>query len=342
MKITMILAPEEYNYYARGAEMPMTEKGIHCSQFSKSQDYSFGLSQLNFQYTINSPNETLSVSRIYQLDPFVLTHSIVDRSQGIFTRCSEAQKDYLGFRFIKKGYERHSDGEKTSILKDYTIGIFDLRATSRYQREKLTEGINLFIPKDCQTEKLFAHSSRIIDAERGMGRVLLDMVFQLAEQFPFCSEEENYLLLKHFIQLFCDWLPEAAPFLERKNYNQLLVSATDFMRRNLQEAGLTIEQTAAYCQTSIRTLQKVFQTADLSFSHYLNDLRLTNAAILLYQTSLPITTIAFQSGYSNSAYFSKRFKQKYHLSPMAYRKKTQLMLERDTTEAYDCPLLTKI
>ncbi len=70
----MILAPEEYNYYARGAEEPMTERGVHCSQFSKSQDYSNGLSQLNFQYTINSPKETLSVSRIYQLDHMVLTH----------------------------------------------------------------------------------------------------------------------------------------------------------------------------------------------------------------------------------------------------------------------------
>ena len=319
----------------------MTERGIHCTRFSKSQDYSNGLSQLNYRYTINSPQETLSVSRIYQLDRIVLTHSIVDRSQGIFTRYTEEQKGYLGFRFIRNGFERHNDGTSTSILKDYTIGILDLRATSKKKKKKKTEGINLFIQQDCQTEKLLPDSmtSRIIDAEKGMGRVLLEMIFQIAEQFSACSEEENRLLLKHFIQLFCEWLSETAPFLERKNYNELLVIATDFMRRNLQDDRLTIEQTADYCQTSIRTLQKVFQVADFSFSQYLNDLRLTAAAIRLYQTNDSITAIAFQCGFNNSAYFSKRFKEKYHLSPNQYRKKMQRMPK--AADLADCPLSAK-
>lgn len=165
------------------------------------------------------------------------------------------------------------------------------------------------------------------------------MIFQIAEQFSACSEEENRLLLKHFIQLFCEWLSETAPFLERKNYNELLVIATDFMRRNLQDDRLTIEQTADYCQTSIRTLQKVFQVADFSFSQYLNDLRLTTAAIRLYQTNDSITAIAFQCGFNNSAYFSKRFKEKYHLSPNQYRKKVQTMPK--AADLADCPLSAK-
>ncbi|MBO0452370.1 hypothetical protein IGK47_004318 [Enterococcus sp. AZ007] len=339
----MILAPEEYNYYARGAEKQMTERGTQCTQFSKSQDYSNGLSQLNYQYTINSPKETLSVSRIYQLDRLVLTHSIVDRSQGVFTRCTKDQKGYLAFRFIRNGFERHSDGKNTSILKDYTIGIFDLCGISHYQREKRTEGINLFIQQDCQTEKILADSttSKTIDAQRGMGRELLEMIFQIAEQFSYCSEEENRLLLKHFLQIFCEWLSETAPFLDSQNYNELLVSATDFMRQNLQDADLTIEQTAEHCQTSIRTLQKVFQIADLSFSHYLNDLRLTAAAIRLYQTTSPVTAIAFHCGYNNSSYFSKRFKEKYHLSPIRYRKKVQAMAKSNEAAERKCPLLEK-
>lgn len=340
----MILAPEKYNYCARGAEKQMIERGIHCSQFSKSKDYSNGLSKLNFQYTINSPKETLAVSRIYQLGTTVLTHSIVDRSQGIFCRSDVDQKNYLGFRFIKKGLERHSDGIETVLLQDYTIGIFDLRATSTYQREKRTEGINLFIQQDCLTEKLLtpAMTSRVLAAERGMGRILMEMIFQIAEQFPSCSEEESRDLLNHFLQLFCSWLSEAKPFLDSQNYNDLLLQATEFMRKNLSDAGLTIKETAAHCETSIRTLQKVFQAAELSFSQYLNDLRLAAAAIRLYQTSRPITAIAFQCGYNNSSYFSKRFKEKYRLSPNHYRKKVQVA-GKGAAEAMEngCPLSAK-
>lgn len=129
------------------------------------------------------------------------------------------------------------------------------------------------------------------------------------------------IVTQTFPATFCEWLSDSAPFLDSQNYNRLLVRATDFMRLNLKNSQLTIEQTAHYCQTSIRTLQKIFQTAELSFSHYLNDLRLTSAAISLYQTNRLITEIAFECGFNNSAYFSKRFKEKYHLSPMQYRKR---------------------
>ncbi|GCF93833.1 hypothetical protein NRIC_17240 [Enterococcus florum] len=321
----------------------MVERGIRCTQFSKSLDYSEGLSQLNYRYTINGSKEPGCVFRIYQMDQMVLTHSIVDRSQGMFTRSSQDHTNYLGLRFIKTGRETHANQQERCVLTDYTIGIFDLRMTSSYEREERTEGINLFIRRNGQTEELLPLplTSKILEAERGMGRMLLEMIFQITEQFPYCTEAENRLLLQRFIQLFCEWTSQTAPFLTRETHNELLVTATDYMRANLWDAELSIEQTASYCQTSIRTLQKVFQKAELSFSHYLNDLRITAAAIKLYQTSQPITSIAFQCGYNHSAYFSKRFKEKYRLSPMDYRKKMQDLLKLETLGERDCPLLLK-
>ena len=57
-----------------------------------------------------------------------------------------------------------------------------------------------------------------------------------------------------------------------------------------------------------------------SFTEYLTRLRLCQAGMLLAQTSLPITDICFESGYSNVANFNRRFLEAYRITPSAYRR----------------------
>lgn len=312
---------------------------IQCQRFSKAQDYTDGLAHLNFRYTIKSQQtNSLMTSRIHQLDNTILTYSIVDRSQGIFTRIPDTSSDYLGLRFVRTGYEIHASQENRSILKDYTIGIFDLNSTSNYDRLQPTESINLFIEKNGHNRNLLAPAtnSRVLDASEGIGRFLLESIFIFEEQFQHASIEENKLVLHHLISLMTKWLTQVDP---QSAEEQLLNIATDYIRSYLWDTTLTVERTAQYCQTSVRTLQKVFQSANLSFSHYVKDARLSLAAVKLFQTNQPATSIAFQCGFNNSAYFSKCFKEKYHLSPLQYRKKMQKLLDLTKIGEYNCPLI---
>lgn len=308
-------------------------------RFLKAQDYSDGLAHLNFRYTIKSSSSNgLTISRIHQLNNTVLTYSVVDCSQGIFSRVPDAPQDYLGLRFIRRGYEVHSSGDHQSVLQDYTLGIFDLNTISIYDRQQPTEGINLFIEKNGHTRNLLRPTTvnTVLDCRRGTGRYLLESMFTFEEQFPYTSIEENKLILHHFICLLCDWLAQKEPYsLEEMLLNQ----AADYIRSYLWDTTLTIDRTAQACQTSVRTLQKVFQAADLSFSSYLKDTRLALAAVKLFQSNQPATAIAFQCGFNNSAYFSKCFKEKYHQSPLEYRRRMQSFLTQDRFAASDCPLL---
>jgi len=49
-------------------------------------------------------------------------------------------------------------------------------------------------------------------------------------------------------------------------------------------------------------------------------MRLKKAKGLLCGSSLSIDSIAEQTGFASYTYFSRLFKKKYHLSPLAYRK----------------------
>jgi AraC family transcriptional regulator len=59
-----------------------------------------------------------------------------------------------------------------------------------------------------------------------------------------------------------------------------------------------------------------------SFSphQYLQQVRLKHAEMLLKNSNMPVSDIAYTSGFSSTAYFATAFKQQYALSPLPYRK----------------------
>jgi AraC-like DNA-binding protein len=59
----------------------------------------------------------------------------------------------------------------------------------------------------------------------------------------------------------------------------------------------------------------------MTFTAYVNQLRLTEAARLLTdQAGMPIADIAFAVGYANVSYFNKLFKEEYGCTPGAFRR----------------------
>lgn len=56
------------------------------------------------------------------------------------------------------------------------------------------------------------------------------------------------------------------------------------------------------------------------FSEYINTLRLSYAEKLLKETDMPISNVAYNSGYGDPGYMSKKFKKKNNMSPSTYRK----------------------
>lgn len=60
----------------------------------------------------------------------------------------------------------------------------------------------------------------------------------------------------------------------------------------------------------------------LTFSSYLNHLRLTEAArLLLEKDTASVAEIAYSVGYNNASYFNRIFKSEYGCAPTAYRKR---------------------
>ncbi|MEE8841679.1 MAG: AraC family transcriptional regulator [Eubacteriales bacterium] len=57
-----------------------------------------------------------------------------------------------------------------------------------------------------------------------------------------------------------------------------------------------------------------------NFNHYLNDVRLEHASVLLADSDLPITEIYLECGFQSQATFNRVFRTKYKVTPRQYRK----------------------
>lgn len=87
---------------------------------------------------------------------------------------------------------------------------------------------------------------------------------------------------------------------------------------------IAVQDGAALCYYSNSHFMKYFkQYMGIPFTRYLNDFRLEKAGGFLGSTAMTVTDVAQCCGFDNLSYFNRLFRQKYHLTPGAYRKGLQ-------------------
>lgn len=60
-----------------------------------------------------------------------------------------------------------------------------------------------------------------------------------------------------------------------------------------------------------------------TYQEFLAEIRLGHACRLLIETHMPVVEVAFASGFGNLSNFNRRFRKKYGMCPLAYRKRVE-------------------
>ncbi|MCB5425100.1 acetamidase/formamidase family protein [Altererythrobacter sp. CC-YST694] len=169
---------------------------------------------------------------------------------------------------------------------------------------------------------------RRLSSDGGPGRVLSSMLRSVADMTTSDVPDEGLrpveLALPEFLlaALLSDAPPRAlggaagmrAALLER-------IFQTIEMR--LSDPNLNYQQVASEHGISPRYLQKLFESIDDSFGHYVKVRRLERCRLDLrspLHTQKSISDILFQWGFNDSASFSRAFREQYGVSPREYRK----------------------
>lgn len=105
-----------------------------------------------------------------------------------------------------------------------------------------------------------------------------------------------------------------------ENYSPCVMKAITYIKDNLS-VQLTINEIAENIFVSKSTLTKHFQKElSMSVSEYIYDLVMSGAEHLLSTGDEQIQTISEKYGFYDQFYFSKKFKEKFGMSPRNYRK----------------------
>ncbi len=188
----------------------------------------------------------------------------------------------------------------------------------------------LKVPADTLDQRLktpLPEKPRHLSSDSGPTRLLSSMLRSLADmttEVPDDSLRAVDLALPEFLlaSLLSDAPPRAlggaagmrAALLER-------IFQTIEMR--LSDPDLNYQQVAAEHGISPRYLQKLFESIDDSFGHYVKLRRLERCRLDLrspLHAQKSISDILFQWGFNDSASFSRAFREQYGISPREYRK----------------------
>ena len=140
----------------------------------------------------------------------------------------------------------------------------------------------------------------------------------------------DFLLVKSFIDrilylLFSDFRAKEEetvhPRLQRQN--KRIQTSVAFIEKHYSET-LSVEDMAELTGVSREYFSRSFkQYTGITFSQYLNTVRLMIAFRQLVSTDLPVLDIAMSSGFPDLRAFVRCFKNVYHCSPTEYRKKNK-------------------
>ena len=85
---------------------------------------------------------------------------------------------------------------------------------------------------------------------------------------------------------------------------------------------ISVSDAADYAGYTPNYFNYCFRTQmGIPFGEYLRNMRLTYAENLLRASAMPVTEIAYESGFGSLSHFSRSFREKYGYAPQAYRRR---------------------
>jgi AraC-like DNA-binding protein len=168
--------------------------------------------------------------------------------------------------------------------------------------------------------QLTAHCGPIVELPQESGPI--DLLWSIYTDIQVHEERDLHALTAKVFQ----WILSTDKYLKKPNLltshikNEKLHIAIQFMKDNLHDNNLSLDNVAAHIGVSKHHLCRLFQkNINLSPFEYLRRRRIELSASKLKTTDLTINQIAIDTGFDNASYFGKVFRSYFGVSPLSYR-----------------------
>ncbi|MBQ3019731.1 MAG: helix-turn-helix transcriptional regulator [Clostridia bacterium] len=166
-------------------------------------------------------------------------------------------------------------------------------------------------------------SDKICTLPEDVGKTVISILDTLAQAQAF---NHNYMprlassLCENLIDIFF-YHYKTHPTSKIVSHESIIQNALIYINAHYNEA-LSLQDIAKYANCNAAHLSESFhKKMNMTIKQYITILRIKKAKKLLVTTNSPISSIAYESGFSSLASFNRNFLEQENLSPTAYRKK---------------------
>lgn len=284
---------------------------IKLKSREEKQNISFSCTPFCIEIDNNTLNDVRHAHEYHQLT-FVMKGSAVLHVNGFEQRIKEGNVYVIG------AYSRHVLTNQKNLqianicfyindlIKDVksladSIGfrsLFFLQPTFA-DTGRLSSLLHLDYKGVCYVNDLISHMLNEVDSEKPGNDI---------------SVQSYFLLLVTYLSRRYDKVSD------KNEYSESLYRAVSYINKNLSKNICISELTEVSCLCE-RHLRKLFKEEyHCTPNAYIFNVRLRRACYFLEFSDMSITEIALSSGFSDSNYFSRRFREALNLTPKMYRK----------------------
>lgn len=220
-------------------------------------------------------------------------------------------------RGIKHGYKDLHDVEMTNIT-------FQMKTIEKYFPQlMLMPGFSPFSLANIVSKEIHKEFHSVVNLNKKNFDILAQLSAQIQHEVKQALPGAKTMSMLNFgkIILLLSRLYEQKQneTLDKSDYSRL-AQVYAYINTNFKDR-LRISKLAHIACMSERNFQRFFtKTNGTNPSTYIMKIRLENALNELHNSNLPISEIAFNSGFTDCSYFSSQFKKAYNISPRQYQK----------------------
>jgi AraC-like DNA-binding protein len=259
---------------------------------------------------------------------------VVNRTRDLADQASDA---FILLSIQTRGKTLIQQGKNETMLTPGCIAFYDTARPYTLSLPNDFDQIVLHLPRDLVEKSSpggLDHMAEKLNASNPFAQAILALAPQLlriATAAPTVLAQRTAAAAVELISLALASLADGkeAPgvshdsvVLTSASADSILWRARDTISKHIADTNLTPAALAAQMKMSLRRLQEVFQAQGTTPSDCIWEMRLEYARNLLaaqQNQKDSITTLAYRAGFSDTAHFSRRFKQQFGMSPKEYR-----------------------
>ncbi len=256
--------------------------------------------------------------------------SNVRRTQS---QISKSSNDYFIVNFQLSGQSIIRQDDRRVILNQNNWSFTDSTRPYEIEFKNNFEQLVLKVPRKLLTfgtSYITANTASLLD-DSGLGKILTSFIYSLSLELKQVDVYTRKHLAGTLIQLLNDYLNlKFTGNYDTPSKQSIILSIKSFIKEELTNPELTIQEIAQRFKCSKRQLHTMFSNEDYTLNAYIRNLRLEKSREDIENLGLlklSISEIGYKNGFNNNSNFIKCFKQKFGIPPGEYR----LIYEQSTS-----------